>query len=586
MKKLTKLSVQWFYDLLERGECDIMDFKEQLSNKKNFGRSIKNFSNSYDELARDVVAFANYKGGFLFVGIVDSSKEINRDFKYSEPEIFKLIKQIQDRTEPTITIRPHKLNVDGEDLLVLEIPFSTQLHRTSKGEILIRSNDGNRPIEPYELATIQSEKNLLIYDQKTWDIVAPSTETDHYGNPIPGWQSQERIDNLVKLMKAQADKNGKENAYLHKSQQEMIENLGMAKDEGDGLKPTTTGILFIGNERALQELPYSEISYNRYYDDGTYETHIYKGNIIEIAKECFSQLSSEIRRKEYRFGIFREFVEDYSETVIRESLINALAHRDYSRQQVVEIRKYPSCLEIESPGLFPQGIDSKNFLRKTNARNPNVMDILREIGLAEKAGSGFDKIFTDLLSKGKKAIPPEETDSSVIFRVEAGVVSEKVAELSLLYSQRTGKAMDMDSLLVLTEIVNRGKVSITDLEDTPYISRYQLHHILDTLEKQEFIEKTGKTSGLKYILNIKHRKSTSDKIDYSIQRKQSKERQKEAILRYVDSIGKINNTEARALLKLRSTQSSYVSKLLKSMVEKGELAKSDIGGNKVYYYKK
>ena len=61
MKKLTKLSVQWFYDLLERGECDIMDFKEQLEDKQLFGKSIKNFSASYDELARDVVAFANFR---------------------------------------------------------------------------------------------------------------------------------------------------------------------------------------------------------------------------------------------------------------------------------------------------------------------------------------------------------------------------------------------------------------------------------------------------------------------------------------------------------------------------------------------
>jgi hypothetical protein len=39
------------------------------------------------------------------------------------------------------------------------------MHRTSKGEYLIRSNDGNRAIEPYEIATI-SEKGLIVYDQK------------------------------------------------------------------------------------------------------------------------------------------------------------------------------------------------------------------------------------------------------------------------------------------------------------------------------------------------------------------------------------------------------------------------------------
>ena len=46
------------------------------------------------------------------------------------------------------------------DLLILEVPFSQQLHRTSKGEYLIRSNDGNRAIEPHEIATIQARKRI------------------------------------------------------------------------------------------------------------------------------------------------------------------------------------------------------------------------------------------------------------------------------------------------------------------------------------------------------------------------------------------------------------------------------------------
>lgn len=167
MKKYTKLSVQWFYNLLERGECDIMDFKEQLEDKACFGKSLKNFAPNYEEMARDVVAFANLKGGFLFVGIVDNTKEFNTSFVYSEKKINELIRQVQDRTVPTITILPHKLKLAQGDVLVLEIPFSTQMHRTSRGEFLIRSNDGNRAIEPYEMATIMSEKGLMVYDQKT-----------------------------------------------------------------------------------------------------------------------------------------------------------------------------------------------------------------------------------------------------------------------------------------------------------------------------------------------------------------------------------------------------------------------------------
>lgn len=556
MKKYTKISIQWFYSLLERGECDIVDFKEQLEDKKVFGKSLKNFAPKYDEMARDVVAFANLKGGFLFVGIVDETKEVNETFVYDNKKIFELIKQIQDRTTPTITLIPHRIRVNGTDLLVLEIPFSTQMHRTSKGEYLIRCNDGNRPIEPHEIATIQAEKGLIVYDQKTWNV---SVE----------WMDDGRLQTLRGMIETKNN----ESPYLDKTNADLLDSLGMVKEEDGCIKPTTTGILFVGNNKALRELPYYEVKYIHYYSDGTYKPFEYKGNIIEVAQDCFAQLKAEIRQKEYIFGLFREYVEDYSEIVIRELLVNALAHRDISRQQIIEIRKYDDggYLEFESPGVFPEGVTVENYLRKTNPRNPNVMDILREIGLAEKAGSGFDKIFTDLLKKGKQLPESEETDTSVIFRIKAEVSSEKLIELSLLYENQTGKSLKLDQLFVLSEIVRRGKVKLSEFAESPNISPYRLHTIMDNLQDLEFIEPTGKTSGLAYILHVTKRKSTKDKIDYVKVKKQDKARQKEAILRYLDSIETINNREARALLKLQEKDRYAVSRLFAELVAENEI---------------
>lgn len=569
MKKSTKLSMQWFYNLLERGECDIMDFKEQLEYKMSFGKSLKNFAPKYDETARDVVAFANNKGGFLFIGIVDGSKEVNQSFVYSNDKVFDLIHQVQDRTEPTITLIPHKINVEGKDLLGLEIPFSTQLHRTSRGEFLIRSNDGNRAIEPYEMATIMSEKGLIVYDQKTWHISGE-------------WLDEKRLSQLRDMIEA---KNAN-SPYLDKTQEDLLDTLGMTKDEGSETLPTTTGLLFVGNQTALRELPFYEVKYIHYFADGTYKPYEYKGNIIEVAKACFAQLKAEIKQKEYVFGLFREYVEDYSEIVIRELLINALAHRSLSRQQIVEIRKYDdgNYLEIESPGTFPEGITINNYLRKTNPRNPNVMDILREIGLAEKAGSGFDKIFTDLLKKGKSLPKPEETDNSVIFRIKADVVSEKLIELSLLYENQTGKAMKLDELLVLSEVVKHKHVKISELSNMQNVSNYRLQSILDKLCNLEFLETSGKTSGLSYILHVSKRKNMNDKIEYVNTKKQEKARQKEAILRYLDSIQTINNTEARQLLKLSDRERSKVSRLFAELVSEKEISKTeDSVANNVKY---
>ncbi len=560
MKKYTKISVQWFYSLLERGECDIVDFKEQLEDKKVFGKSLRNFAPRYDEMARDVVAFANLKGGFLFVGIVDETKEVNESFVYDDKKVFELIKQVQDRTTPTITLIPHRIRVNGTDLLVLEIPFSPQMHRTSKGEYLIRCNDGNRAIEPHEIATIQAEKGLIVYDQKTWNISGE-------------WLDEDRLQTLRGLIETK----NSESPYLDKTNADLLDSLGMVKEEDGRIKPTTTGILFVGNNKALRELPYYEVKYIHYYADGTYKPYEYRGNIIEVARDCFAQLKAEIRQREYIFGLFREYVEDYSEIVIRELLINALAHRDISRQQIIEIRKYDDggYLEFESPGRFPEGVTVENYLRKTNPRNPNVMDILREIGLAEKAGSGFDKIFTDLLRKGKPLPEPEETETSVIFRIKAEVSSEKLIELSLLYENQTGKSLKLDQLFVLSEIVRRGKVKLSELAESPNISPYRLHTILEKLQDLDFIEPTGKTSGLSYILHISKRKSTNDKIDYVKAKKQDKARQKEAILRYLDSIDTINNREARALLKLQEKDMSAVSRLFAELVAENEIVQTE-----------
>jgi len=584
MEKFTKHSIQWFYDLLKQGECEIMDFKEELSDKNVFGKSFKGYAPKYDELAKDVVAFANKKGGFLFMGIVDDTREVNSSFQYDNHKIFDLVRQIQDRTSPSITLGVHKLKVENTDLLVLEIPFTKQLHRTSKGEYLIRSNDGNRAIEPHEINTILSEKELLIFDQKTWDLNIKSITDDAQGNPVPGWQSIERTRDLYNRIK----NNKPSSPYLKNTSAEFVETFGLVKEENEKYFPTTAGILFIGSDLALKSFPYNLIKYIRYYDDGSYTAFEFVGTLIQIADQCFNQLKSEIKKKEFHFGLFREYIEDYSEIVIRELLINALAHRDYSRQQTIEIRKYPNYIEFESPGKFPQGVNEENFLRKTNPRNPAIMDVFREIGYAEKAGSGFDKIFTDLLSKGKKIPTPVQTDNSIIIRINAEVSTEKMAELSILYKQITGNDIDFERLLVLNYIYSGNKITFAQLENSMYVNKYQLKRILIELTELELIEVTGKTSDVKYIIHKSRLESTDDKITYSKNRKQEKARQVEAILRYLDSVGEIENESARKLLSIPDTNVSFVSRLFSEMLTKGliEIAYEKGHNQRVYKRKK
>src|SRR5690606_10061038 len=118
--------------------------------------------------------------------------------------------------------------------------FTTQLHRTSKGEYLVRSNDGNRAIEAYEMATFQAEKGLIVYDQKTWDLPLESKEYDKQGISIPGWQDLKKIRDLFSRIQTEKP----QSPYLKTNSPEFTETLGLIKEEHGKYLPTTSGILF------------------------------------------------------------------------------------------------------------------------------------------------------------------------------------------------------------------------------------------------------------------------------------------------------------------------------------------------------
>lgn len=122
------------------------------------------------------------------------------------------------------------------------------------------------------------------------------------------------------------------------------------------------------------------------------------------------------------------------------------------------------------------------------------------------------------------------------------------------------------------------------MANIPNMGAYRLQSVIDRLCGLEFIESSGKTSGLSYILHVSKRKDMDDKIDYVKSKKQEKARQKEAILRYLDSIPTINNAEARQLLSLQEKDRSKVSRLFSELISENEIVQTeDSVANNVKY---
>ncbi|GCE15800.1 ATP-binding protein [Tengunoibacter tsumagoiensis] len=87
-------------------------------------------------------------------------------------------------------------------------------------------------------------------------------------------------------------------------------------------------------------------------------------------------------------------IQEYSIEVMREAIVNAVVHRDYSqRRESISVFYYPDRIEVHSPGLLLPAITMKLMEQgevQLKLRNPILANLLRDIpGYMERIGSGI-----------------------------------------------------------------------------------------------------------------------------------------------------------------------------------------------------
>ncbi|MEI7814524.1 MAG: ATP-binding protein [Coriobacteriia bacterium] len=101
---------------------------------------------------------------------------------------------------------------------------------------------------------------------------------------------------------------------------------------------------------------------------------------------------------------------------LREAMVNAVCHRDYSLVGAnIQVRLFADRLEVQSPGGLPGPITVDNILTESYARNPRVADILRDLGYVERHGLGIDNMFTSMADAHLP--PPEFANTATSFTV-------------------------------------------------------------------------------------------------------------------------------------------------------------------------
>lgn len=111
-------------------------------------------------------------------------------------------------------------------------------------------------------------------------------------------------------------------------------------------------------------------------------------------------------------------VHEYPAAVIRELIVNLLAHRDYTNGlSAARVQLFGNRIEWVSPGGLPPGVTVENILSSQASRNPAILTILYEAGYVEAFGQGLDTVVAELRREGMQPPHFEDTGASFIVTV-------------------------------------------------------------------------------------------------------------------------------------------------------------------------
>ena len=115
--------------------------------------------------------------------------------------------------------------------------------------------------------------------------------------------------------------------------------------------------------------------------------------LVKATKQVLDKLDLENRTLTRITSKEREEVRLLDAVALREAVINAIIHNDYSYEGVPKFELFVDRLEITSTGGIPQGLSETEFFEGYSIpRNKELMRIFRDLDMVEYLGSGMPRI--------------------------------------------------------------------------------------------------------------------------------------------------------------------------------------------------
>jgi ATP-dependent DNA helicase RecG len=485
-------------NLLEMGETSTVEFKIAPPRPA--------------ELAERLCGFANGQGGYIVLGVADNTWEPVG--VKNPPAAIDCLLQAARSCKPAIRFDPPDpqiIEINGNRLVIASVPPNNGVLFQANRVFWIRRGTHTVPLESDELENFFHNRGTLGWE----NAVVPDASL----NDLDFELIREFLKHRSGRFRESPTKANLE-SLLVRSRCAMIQ-----EEKGrQVLRPTNAGLLLFGKE-PQEFLPHAQVVCVQYGDEIGLRRYLDRrtlsGNLAQLVDKSADYLRLNIKTAGIIHEFSRQDVPAYSLEVLREAVVNAIVHRDYSLVgENVRILIYPDRIEVHNPGLLMPGVDLDALKRGeqlSRPRNPVLVDILASLpgNYMEKLGSGINFMITESYRLGKpEPVFKLQGEFVVIFRQEQSP-AQNLPQLSTLTSQsniplpslrvsdeqeRVDMTQRQRQELALHYIRENGSITNKEYRTITGASDNTALRDLEMLLERGSIRASGKRRGRKYFL--------------------------------------------------------------------------------------
>lgn len=503
----------------------IEEFNKWLKKPEGMNLEFKAASNQFDsehKLPDYCAAIANQGGGKLILGVDKNGKVVGT--KWHETTYNQLSHDL---------LRKLSLRIDVEEL-----------HPT-EGRVLIfhiPSRPIGVPLKSNGKYLMRAGESLVEMDEETLKKIFNETQSDFSMQIVSNLTIKDLDEEAILIIKHRWAEKARREDYLQFSTERTLTSLGLLTEKGLNY----ACLILLGKKEKLDELlACSEIIFEwRQIPQKT--SYDYRANwrepFVKVYDEIWKTINARNLRIPFQEGFIQREIWAFDEKSIREAMLNAVAHRDYTiNSRSIFIKASPEGFFIESPGGFLPGVTTDNILDISAWRNRRIAEVFEKIGLVERSGQGMNDIFKKTVLDGKGFPNLLKTDNySVRLEVPA-------------------KVKDENFILFLEKVLNEKQVTLSEDEIYALEQIREEHGLPDTQLKNKFlhlglIEKIGKKRGTQYILSQKYYEHVGKSGTHTKLAGTSREQKKLLILNHLKRFKKGQSSVFQEALDLNQIQ--------------------------------